>query len=125
MKATAFSSQSVTTFADAVVMGVKRHAASNNHALLRVMTILRDVRHVWPELRAYRPIAKASAGGEVAPACRTWGCSPLVTTLGLPTLSLPHASQQVLGSDLNRSESVGAGPLPSLFAPMAASRLQM
>jgi hypothetical protein len=30
---------------------------------------------------------------------------PPVTTLGLPQISLPGGSQQVLGADLNRSES--------------------
>jgi hypothetical protein len=40
-----------------------------------------------------------------------------VTTLGLPTLSLPHARQQVLGSDLNRSESKGGATGPPALPP--------
>src|SRR5258705_11545485 len=48
MKATAFSSQSVTTLADAVLSGLMRHAASNNHARLDVMAVLPDARHAAP-----------------------------------------------------------------------------
>jgi hypothetical protein len=36
---------------------------------------------------------------------RNLGISPLSRRLVYHTLSLPHASQQVLGPDLNRSES--------------------
>jgi hypothetical protein len=50
--------------------------------------------------------SKAPAGDEVAPGSSgTWGFSPLSRRLVYHTLSLPHASQQVLGADLNRSES--------------------
>ena len=63
-------------------------------------------------------VAELRARGPIAARCpqvmksrrlmRNMGiCSP-VTTLGLPTLSLPQASQQVFGPDLNRSESRGA-----------------
>jgi hypothetical protein len=109
MKATAFSSQSVTTFADAVVMGVKRHAASNNHALLRVMAVLRDVGNLWPRLRAGIGRNEAPAG-EPAHA-EHGGFSPLSRRLVYHRLRLPHASQQVLGVDLNCSES-SRPPLP-------------
>src|SRR5436190_16457199 len=86
MKATAFSSQSVTTFADAVVMGVKRHAASNN-ALLRVMAVLRDVGHVWPRRAIGR--SKGPAG---EPTHADHGAfSPLSRRLVYHRLRLPHA----------------------------------
>src|SRR5436190_19589511 len=110
MKATAFSSQSVTTFADAVVMGVKRHAASNNHALLRVMAVLRDVGHVWPRRRAGIGRSKGPAG---EPTHAGHGAvSPLSRGLVYHRFRLPHARQQVLGSDLNRSESRRQVPVP-------------
>src|SRR5262252_4853118 len=106
MKPTAFSSQSVTTFADAVVIGVMRHAASNNHARLRVMAVLRDVRHVWPELRAGRPIAaRRPQVMKSRRLMRNMGFPPLSRRLARHTLTLPQASKQVLGPDLNRSES--------------------
>src|SRR6516165_12293887 len=68
MKATAFSSQSVTTFADAVVIGVKRHAVSNNHALLRVMAVSEMCDMCGRAAGASANSIKASAGDEVAPA---------------------------------------------------------
>src|SRR4029453_3849495 len=84
MKATAFSSQSVTTFADAVLIGVKRHAASNNHALLRVMAVLRDVHMCGRAARASANSCKAPADDEVAPAHAEPGVFSPVTPLGLP-----------------------------------------
>src|SRR5438067_11401852 len=102
MKATAFSSQSVTTLADAVVMGVKRHAASNNHALLRVMAVLRDMGNVWPRRRGYRP----QQGPAVEPThAEHGGFCPLSRCLVYHRLRLTRASRQVLGGDLNPSES--------------------
>src|SRR5919204_2407206 len=108
MKATAFSSQSVTTFADAVVIGVNRHAASNNHALLRVMAVLRDVTSVAgvSTLAARCP--------QLSQPLRTWGFLSPVTTLGLLGSGCRTAATQVLGLDLKCSES-SRSPLP--FAP--------
>jgi hypothetical protein len=47
--------QSVTTLADAVVNGLTRHAASNNHARMGVMAVLPDARHVWREVLRSTP----------------------------------------------------------------------
>src|SRR5439155_5386566 len=48
------------------------------------------------------------------------GSSPEPAVPAYRRLSMHRKRPQVLGVDLNRSESVGPGPLLSLFAPMAA-----
>src|SRR5262249_40880084 len=58
------------------------------------------------ELRGHRPIAaRRPQVMKSRRLMRNMGIFFPVTTLGLPTRSLPHASQQVLGLGPNRSES--------------------
>src|SRR5256886_17644500 len=85
MKATAFSSQSATTLADATLTGLVRNAASNNHAR-HVMAVLPNVRDMWPKLRAFGAVAAKHSQSRSA-------------------AIIPRNPPAGLEEDLNRSES--------------------